>query len=341
MKQPAGAIRWRGRGWRFAAPWLVGVVGLTVLPLGASLVLSGVRWDGLADLDDIEWVGGQHYLQAMGMRADATPTANDPWYVQRWGSVPLDRRVYQSLYNSLVYSTFAIPLGLGVSLALALLLNLNVPGISIFRTLYYLPHVLGGVATIVIWSWLFNPKFGPINGVIRSVYWLLDPLVCFLGGDGTDGWATPDWLYSPAFAKPAVIIMQAWTAGGTMLIFLAALRSIDHSMLEAARIDGAGRRRRFRHIILPQISPAILFNLVLGWIYSMQAFSQSYLLYNRAQDDGLLFYVLYLYRCAFESPYRLGYASALAWILVAVLAVPTAVIYLTRRRWVHYEAEVT
>ena len=340
MRWDHGAPRWRGRGWRFAAPWMVGVSALTVLPLGGSAVLSGLRWDGLADWSEMEWVGGDHYAQALGTRADAAPTANDPWYLQRLDVVPRDRRVYQSLYNSLIYSTFAVPLGLVVSLALALLLNLNVRGITVFRAIYYLPHVLGGVATIVIWSWLFNPTFGPINGLIGGVYWLLDPVVRLLGGAGTEGWPMPGWLYSPAWAKPAVIIMQAWTAGGTMLVFLAALQSIDASMLEAARLDGGGPRNRFCRIILPQISPAILFNLVLGWVYSMQAFSQSYLLYNRAQDDGLLFYVLYLYRCAFESPYRLGYASALAWILVAVLAIPTVLIYLTRRRWVHYDAEV-
>ena len=130
--------------------------------------------------------------------------------------------------------------------------------------------------------------------------------------------------------------MYAWTMGGSMLIFLAALRRVPAALHEAARLDGAGAWGRFRHVTLPQISPAILFNMTVGFIFSMQSFNEAYLMQNRQQSDGLLFYVLYLYETAFEPPCQFGYASALAWILFAALAVLIVPLICTAGRWVHY-----
>ncbi|MEE9296952.1 MAG: sugar ABC transporter permease [Phycisphaerae bacterium] len=188
----------------------------------------------------------------------------------------------------------------------------------------------------MIWSWLLNPRFGLVNAALRLFYRLLDPVVGLFHETGTSLWVTPDWFYSPSSCKPALIIMHLWLGGGTMLVFLAALQRVPARLIEAAAIDGAGRWQRFRHVTLPHISPAILFNLIVGLVFSMQSFDQSYLLFNRAQRDGLLFYMLHLYRIAFESPYRVGYASALAWVLFGTTALVVAVVLLVSRRRVYY-----
>jgi multiple sugar transport system permease protein len=202
-----------------------------------------------------------------------------------------------------------------------------------------LPYMLGGVATVLVWSWLFNPRFGLINRGLYLAFETLDPLVRVFSPTGTDGWTAPDWFYSPAACKPALIIMHVWLCGGAMLVFLAALQRVPGTLHDAARIDGAGAVRRFFAITLPHISPAIVFNAAVGVIFSMQAFDQAYLLYNRAQRDGLLFYMLRLYRVAFEDPHRLGYASALAWILFVVIAALTAPLVAIAGKRVYYAAD--
>lgn len=329
----------------FLLPWATGYVVLTAAPMAASLALSCSTWDQLSSRSDdrplspshkFSWVGTDHYRKALAIDRSYPPGRNDPWYWYVLGGKPTEPRFYTSLYNSLFYSVFAVPLGLCMSLIVAMLLNRSFRGISVVRACIYLPHVLGGVATIVIWSWLFNPQFGWINEVIRSAYALLDPIVRLFRQDGTTDWPVPRWLYSPSGCKPAVIIMSAWMMGGSMLIFLAALRRISPQLYEAAQLDGAGAWRRLRYVTFPQITPALLFNLTFSSIFAMQSFNEAYLLQNRGQDDGLLFYMLYLYEAAFEPPYQLGYASALAWILFLVLFVLVGTLLWTSRRWVHY-----
>jgi len=326
-----------GRG--FALPWMIGVVLLTLLPMLASVVLSFTRWDGLR-WADIEWVGLNHYSSLLGMESGARVKNYDPWYFQSLPGRPKDPLFYQALYNTVVYSLAAVPLSLTAALLLALLLDVRLRGIAAFRTLYYLPHVLSGVATVMVWSWLFNPRFGWVNVVLRAVYGALDAVLVALGFTGSAAWPVPDWLYSPTGCKPALIIMHVWSAGGAMLIFLAALQTVPASLYEAAAIDGAGRWRRFRSVTLPQISPAVYFNLILGIIFCLQTFSQPFLLYNRAQQNGLLFYVLYLYQCAFEEPHRFGYACAMSWVLFALIMLLTLLTVRSSRWWVHYESEV-
>jgi multiple sugar transport system permease protein len=282
-------------------------------------------------------VGLTNYVSALGVDRDIRPTDGDPWYWRILGGRPRDQRFYTSLYNTLFYSAFAVPLGLCSSLAVALLLNVSFRGESVVRAIVYLPHVLGGVATIVIWSWLFNPRFGWLNQAIGLVYAGLDPLVRLVSESGTASWPLPRWLHSPTGCKPAVILMHAWTMGGSMLIFLAALRHVPTVLYDAANLDGAGAWHRFRFVTLPQITPAILLNATVGLIFAMQSFNEPYLLQNREQNDGLLFYVVNLYQAAFEPPYRLGHACALAWILCLVLCVLTLPLVLSSRRWAHYE----
>jgi multiple sugar transport system permease protein len=166
----------------------------------------------------------------------------------------------------------------------------------------------------------------------------MDPAVSALGLGSTKDWPVPQWLYSPRMAKPSLILMGLWGAGGAMLIFLAALQNVPEPLYEAARIDGAGRWKQFRYVTIPQISPAIFFNLVMGIIGSLQAFNQAYLMRTYSQQDSLLFYVLYLYQCAFED-YRMGYASALAWVLFAVIMALTVLTLGSARWWVYYETQ--
>lgn len=327
---------------RFLLPWAIGFVFLTFLPLLATAALSFTRVELETTGRRITWVGAENYRHALRIdrRGAALPphdeAADDPWLWRLLGGRPDDPRFYTALYNSLFYSAFVVPLGLCTSLAVAMLLSRPFRGAAVFRALVYLPHVLGGVATIVIWSWLFNPQFGWINQAIRGVYAILDPVVGLFRDAGTSDWALPDWLYSPGACKPAVIIMSIWTMGGSMLIFLAALRRVSPRLYEAASLDGAASWHRFRSITVPQISPAILFNATLGLVFSMQAFNEAYLLQTRRQDDGLLFYALYLYQVAFDAPYRFGYASALAMILFAVLFLLVGLLLWSARRWVHY-----
>ncbi len=309
------SVRPTGEFW-FAAPWLVGVVVLTVLPVLGSLVMSLLRWDGLTLSAGVQWVGLDHYRHLATDDADFR----------------------KALSNSLIYSFMATPLSLAASLGAALLLSRRLPGMGIFRTLVYLPHVLGGVATVMIWSWLLNPRFGPVNAVLRESYALLDPLVRLWNPAGTSDWAVPGWFYSSTWCKPGLVLMQMWSFGGGMLIFLAALQQVNTQTVEAAHLDGAGWWSRLRHVTLPQLTPAVLFNTVTGLAASMQAFNQAYLMYNRSQDQGLLFYVLYLYRCAFEPPYRVGYASALAWVFFGLIFALVIVAVRTARHWVFYDA---
>ena len=328
------------RSWRwFLMPWATGLIFLTLLPLIASLGLSLTRIETDASGKRLTWVGADHYREALGVDTTHTRAPTDPWIWRLMGGRPSDPLCYRALGNSLFYTLPAVPTGLALSLAAAMLLHQPYRGMGAFRALFYLPHVLGGAATVLVWSWLLNPQFGWVNRMIGGAYRLVDPLIQLVTGYGTSDWPLPGWLYSPTWCKPAVILMHAWTMGGAMLIFLAALRRVPDGLYEAARLDGAGVWPRFRHVTLPQITPALLFNLVLGVIFAMQSFTEVYLLQNRSQDDGLLFYGLYLYQVAFESPHRLGYAAALGWILTALLSAVVIPLVGLSRRWMHYASE--
>ena len=334
----------------FMAPWLIGlvvwIVGPVLVVVGLSLTADrAVSSGGTAHtgpgaaVEATEWVGLAHYRFALAVDRSAELTARDPWYDRLIGGRPRDPRFAQALYNTLYFTVIAVPLELLAALGAALLLSQPVRGQSVFRTLAYLPHLLGGVATLLIWSWLLNPRFGWVNQAIAGVYAGLDPLVRALGGAGTAEWPLPGWLYSPAWCKPAVIVMHTWTLGGAMLIFLAALQRVPRAYYEAAALDGAGPLRRWWHVTLPQLSPVILFNATVGVLLAMQSFNESYVLEHWSQQGGLVFYVRYLYELAFEPPYRVGYACALAVLMLAVLMVLVGPAWWLARRWVYYAAE--
>jgi multiple sugar transport system permease protein len=182
------------------------------------------------------------------------------------------------------------------------------------------------VATVMMWQWIFHPDLGLMNTALRGI------------GVDTDAHPIFRWIYSPEGAKPALIVMSLWTVGGSMLIFLAALQNVPEDLHEAARVDGAGLWRRLWNVTIPMISPAIFFNLVMGIIGSMQIFTQAFLLYNSSQSNAMLMAVPQIYYEAFVFS-RFGYASALAWILLAVILILTGLVFLTSRKWVYYEGE--
>ncbi len=321
---------------RLLLPWLVGTFVLVFVPMAASTLLSFVRWDGI-ELSDANWIATDHYELLLGIDDKQPANDNHPQVAVPHRSITEYTLARKALWNSLVFAINAAPLNVAFALFLAVILDTPLRFIGVYRALVYLPHVLGGVATILIWSWVFNPTFGPVNTLLRFLYDLLDPMVGMLTGQGTSQWLVPGWLSSETWCKPAVIVIHAWTAGGSVFVFLASLQGVSPETRSASLLDGASTWKRFIFVTLPQLTPAILFNLVTGFAAAMQSFNYSYLLYNRDQNDGLLFAVLYIYRCAFEPPYRIGYASAVACTLFVILFSITGCLIASGRKWVHYE----
>lgn len=225
----------------------------------------------------------------------------------------------KSLWNTFYYSIFSIPLGMAGGLTLALLLNQKVKGLPIFRTIFYLPSVTSGVAVALLWKWIFNPEFGIANAILN-----------FFGLPGLQ------WLNSPTWAMPALIIMSLWGVGGGMLIYLAGLQGIPRQLYEAAELDGAGSWACFVNITLPMLTPTLFFQLITGIIGSFQIFTQAFVMTNGGPVNATLFYVLYLYRNAFQW-WKMGYASALAWFLFVVILILTLIQFRLSKRWVHYD----
>lgn len=281
------------------------LIGFVLLAAGPMLASLLLSFTSWTMLSPPSWVGLDNYT---------TMIRDDPLF-------------YEGLYNTAYYVLFSVPLGLALALGLAMLLNLKLKEIKLFRTIFFLPSVTNVVAVSVLWLWLFNPDFGLLN--------------TFLGWFGIEG---PLWLQSEAWSKPALIIMSLWGIGGTMIIFLAALQGIPPELYEAADLDGASGPRKFFHITIPMISPAIFFNLIVGVIGSFQVFTQAFVMTGAGHpgseggpNNSTLFFVLYLYKKAFQD-FKMGYASSLAWVLFLVVLVFTLVQWRYSRRWVYYEA---
>lgn len=230
-----------------------------------------------------------------------------------------DPTVWRAAGNSLFYALLSVPIGLAASLVLALLLNRPVRGIGIHRTFFYMPAVVPPVAGTIVFLLLLEPRAGPLNTAIETV--------------GIDG---PAWFQDPAFAKWGLIILSLWGVGAGTLIFLAGLQEIPESLLEAASIDGAGAWRRFRHVTFPLLTPVILFNLVIGVIYSFQVFDAAMIVGGTSgvPAGSTLMYMVHIYRTAFGY-FDMGYASAQAMVLFLVIVAVTGAIFGTTRRWVY------
>ncbi len=233
-----------------------------------------------------------------------------------------DDRFYLSLYNTAYYVLIGVPTHVLLALLAALALNARIRGIGIFRTLYYLPSVTPAVASAMLWLWLFNAEFGLVNLMLHA-----------LGLPGVL------WLQDPRWSKPAFILMSYWSIGAQMVILLAGLQSIPQHLYEAAVMDGAARFARFRHVTLPLLTPSIFFTLIVGIIGAFQVFTAAYIMTSGGPVNSTLFYVLYLYRTAFEN-FQMGYASALAWILFVIILAVTLLQFRIADRWVFYEGDL-
>ncbi|HVK03747.1 MAG TPA: sugar ABC transporter permease [Armatimonadaceae bacterium] len=229
-----------------------------------------------------------------------------------------DRLLLVSLKNTIFYAALYIPLSLVVALSLAMLLNQKVKGIGLFRTLFYLPTLTQGVATFTLWSLIFDPETGLLNRGLRTV--IPNP---------------PGWLLDPAWSKPALVLMALWSVGGTMLIFLAGLKNIPADLYEAANIDGAKPWTQFWRVTLPMLSPTIFFNVIMGTIGAFQVFAAAFVLTSGGPSNSTLFYVYYLFNRAFVY-FNMGYASAMAWLLFAIVLVLTVIQMRISQKWVHY-----
>jgi multiple sugar transport system permease protein len=291
-------------GYVLISPWVVGFLMFTLGPVLASLGLSFFE----SDMFSYEFVGLKNY----GTLFSFDETRSLFW---------------KSLYNTTYYVFLSLPLVIGTGFLIALFLNQNITGRSLYRVMYYLPSIIPTIAASIVWLYIFQPESGLINWFLSLV--------------GIEG---PQWLSDPKTAKLVFVIMSAWGAGGNMLVFLSGLQSIPTELYEAATIDGAGRWRRFRHITLPMISPTLFFVLVTQIIWSFQIFTNVYVMTERGTSVGwpansTLMYVLYLYQVAFRQ-YRMGYASALAWVLFIIILLLTVLIFKSSSAWVYYETEV-
>jgi multiple sugar transport system permease protein len=276
------------------SPWVVGFLLFVLGPMAASLVISFTKWDLLSPA---RFVGLQNYDKMF---------TRDPLF-------------WQSLKVTAIYTAVYVPLELAGGLVLALLMNQKLRFVSLFRTIYYLPSVLPGVAFVVLWMWILHPDVGLINTLLSYV--------------GIEG---PRWLADPDWALPALLMMSLWGLGRSMVIYLASLQGIPQQLYEAAAIDGAGTWHSFWRITLPMLTPTIFFNLVLSIISTFQTFTSAFVATDGGPLDSTLFYVLYLFRQAFQF-FNMGYASALAWVLFVIILVLTLLIVRSSDRWVYYE----
>lgn len=276
-------------------PWFIGFLSFVLGPMVFSFGLSFYEADLLT----------QNYF--VGLR--------------NYQELFQDELFWQSLKVTVIYAFGAVPLGAALALLIALFLNQNIPGLGIWRTIYYLPAVVSGVAVSLLWLQVFNPRAGLINNAL-AVF-------------GIQG---PAWLFSSTWALPSLIIMSIWGVGANMLLYLAGLQGIPTHLYEAATIDGANALRRFWHITIPMLTPTIFFNVIITLIGSFQFFTQAYVMTEGGPNNATLSMVLYLYRKAFQQ-IRFGYASSVAWVLFAIIISFTLLLQYSSRHWVYYEGE--
>ncbi len=288
----------------FALPWIIGFLAFSLYPICISIYYS------LTDFNIFQapkWVGFGNYSALFA-----------------------DEKFYKSLWNTFYMVIIGTPVSLIAALLLAVLLNQKIQGLPVFRTIFYLPSIVPTVASSLLWIWILNPKVGLLNAGLKLL-----------------GVPQPNWLMDPACTKPALIIIGVWGVGSMMIIFLASLQDVPRSLYEAAEMDGANTFQRFFKITLPSVSPVIFFQLIMNIIYYFQYFTQAYLMINGSTagsglnavsggpENSMLFYSLYLFHNAFGY-FKMGKASAMAWILFIIVVAVTAIIFKTQDRWVTY-----
>ncbi|MFS0865796.1 carbohydrate ABC transporter permease [Microbacterium sp. 179-B 1A2 NHS] len=285
-------------GYGFLVPWLVGFLGLTIVPMAYSLYLSFTRYN---IFQPPSWTGFDNYVRLF---------TDDPQFIQ-------------SAQITLVYVLVGTPITLAAALLVAMLLNFRDKGSGFFRSAFYAPSLIGGsVSVAIVWRAMFAGD-GPVDNSLS--FFGLD-----LGG----------WIGNPDLVLPAMIVLSIWQFGATMVIFLAGLKQIPKELYEAAEMDGAGSWHRFRAVTLPMLSPVIFFNLLLGLIGAFQVFASAYIISNGSGGPAGMtnFITLYLYKRGFADG-QMGYASAIAWVLLVVVAIIAAILFRTQRSWVHYAGD--
>ncbi len=289
-------------GYLFISPWILGMVLFALGPILASFGLAFTRWNLFTEPEYVGWANFQKL-------------AHDPLF-------------YKSVFNTIYYTIFAVPLGLVLALGLAMLVNHRLRGIHFFRTAFFLPNVVAGIAMLLLWKWLFDPNFGLINlfldwtGLMAVLEWI--------------GIGRPQWISSRAGAMPGMIFMSIWGLGGSMMIFLAGLQNIPRELIEAAELDGAGPWKRFRYVTVPLLTPTIFFLTIVGVIASLQVFNQAYVMTEGGPAHATLFYVLYLFQTAFER-FQMGYACAMALVLFIITLIVSLIQLAMGKKWVHYQ----
>ncbi len=284
-------------GYLFTLPWIIHFLLLIAGSMIFSFVISLTRTDLLTGW---EFIGLDNYTRLYN-----------------------DNLFWKSLRVTAYYTFALVPMGIVVGLSIAVLLNQKVKALGLWRTVYYLPAVVSGVAVAILWSWVLNPRFGLLNAGLRTLG-ISDP---------------PRWIFSETWAVPAFIIMGLWGAGGSMLLYLAGLQGIPTQLYEAADIDGANRWTKFWNITIPMLTPTIFFNLLVGIIGSFQVFTQAFIMTGGGPNNATLTMVLYLYRQGFQN-LRFGYASALAWVLFFIILIFTLGVVKSSAAWVFYEGEL-
>ncbi|MCX6050500.1 MAG: sugar ABC transporter permease [Chloroflexi bacterium] len=295
-------FRWRSLaiGLAFISPAVVGMILFAIWPIVQSLYYSFTDFNVL---QSPYWVGWENYREL------------------------LDDRVYGiALRNTFYMVLLGLPIHLLFDFLMALLLNTKIRGLSLYRTIFYLPSITPVVASTVVWLWLFNGQYGALNALLHLF-----------------GQAPIGWLTNPAWTKPSLIFMGAWFGGNTILIFLAGLRDVPASLLESADLDGANALQKTWHITLPMMSPVIFYTLIVSVIGYFQYFTEAWVLSSTREGaaggplNSMLFYAMYLYQNAFQQ-FKMGYASAQAWILFAMVLIATAILFRTSG-WVYYRSE--
>ncbi len=289
-----------GRGERraalwFASPWLIGFSLFLLYPLLASLYYSFCDYSVLRSP---VWIGGANYRNLFR-----------------------DEVFWIGLKNTAVYAAMALPFGMLVALSLALLLNTKVRGMTVYRTIFFLPSLVPTIPLAVLWLWVFNGEHGILNEAMRHL-----------------GLKGPNWLGDPAWSKPALALLAVWGAGNAMVIYLAGLQDVPQDLYEAADLDGAGGWAKTWHVTLPMVSPVILFNLIMGIIGTLQVFAEPYVMFpGGSPARSTYFYTMYLFDNAFLY-HKMGYACAMGWIMFLIILALTFLALRLTERHVHYRS---
>lgn len=281
-------------GFLFILPWVLGFIIFTFIPLLAALYL------GFTDSNSItapNFIGLKNYINLFK-----------------------DNNFISSLFVTIKYAIFAIPLGILSSMTLATLLNSKIKGVYLFRTILYLPAVASGVSISLLWRWILDKNLGLLNMVLSMA-----------------GISGPGWLSDPNWVLPSYILIALWGAGGGMLTYLAGLQDVPRSLYESSEIDGAGWFRKFTKITVPMLSPVIFYNLVMGIVGSFRKFSDAYIIGGAANQGR--FYMIYLYQNAFNY-FKMGYATAMAWLLFLIILALSLITFKSSSLWVFYSSEV-